>query len=277
MNYVENVLVFWALAFFFIVVIHIVHTIYKNKTKIVDTSSEVFKFMHDAMIKNKKDNLKPLRSETNYLDELHNQTKELVKALEDGVPHNPNFNDMNNRTKGLLSQLRDNAANSMLTNAGLPPTFLGDILTGPMEVKIKKLHKDAVIPMRPDDSNAGFDLVAISKEFEVNEAGQKLLVYDTGLAFELPLNHVGLLFPRSSIAKTGLILSNSVGVLDQNYRGSVKFKFRIDGRPTKKSSYNVGDRIGQIVIIPYPSIKFVESDELSSTERGAGGYGSSGK
>jgi len=286
MNYVENALIFWGLAFFFFAVIHIVHTIYKNKTKMVDTSGEVFKHMHDAMIKAKKDNLKPLRSEANYLDELNNQSEDLKKAIEDGVgtplglpllaAKIPEFDDKMGKPKSILSELRDNAANPMLTNDTLPPSSFVHI-TGKMDVKIKKLHKNAVIPSYSKAGDAGMDLTAVTKEFEVNEAGQKLLVYDTGLAVEIPAGYVGLVFPRSSISKTGLIMTNHVGVIDSGYRGTIKQKFRVDGRPTKKSSYNVGDRVAQMIIVPYPAINFVESDELSSTERGTGGYGSSGK
>jgi dUTP pyrophosphatase len=182
------------------------------------------------------------------------------------------LNAKKNETESFLSELRDNAYSSMLTHASVPVNEVNH-----MDVKIKKLHKDAVIPSYSKAGDAGMDLTAVTKEFEVNEAGQKLLVYDTGLAVEIPTGYVGLVFPRSSISKTGLIMTNHVGVIDSGYRGTIKQKFRVDGRPTKKSSYNVGDRVAQMIILPYPSINFVESSELSSTERGDGGYGSSGK
>lgn len=146
-----------------------------------------------------------------------------------------------------------------------------------LNVKIKKMHKDAVIPKYMKSGDAGMDLTAVTKEFEINDAGQKLQVYDTGIAVEIPVGYVGLVFPRSSISKTGLIMTNHVGVIDSGFRGSIKQKFRIDGRPTKKSTYNIGDRVAQLIIVPYPSINFIESEELSSTERGSGGFGSSGK
>jgi dUTP pyrophosphatase len=158
-----------------------------------------------------------------------------------------------------------------------------------MTVKVKKLHPDAVIPKYAKPGDAGLDLTAISHEFEQEEVideegkacrvGRKLQVYGTGLAFEIPEGYVGLIFPRSSIAKTSLSLTNCVGVIDSGYRGEVKFKFAIDSgsRPTQNSSYKVGDRIGQLIIMPYPQIELVESDELSDTARGAGGFGSSGK
>jgi dUTP pyrophosphatase len=141
-----------------------------------------------------------------------------------------------------------------------------------MEVKIKKLHADAVIPKYAKSGDAGLDLTAISRSRD----GQ-VVTYGTGLAVEIPEGYVGLIFPRSSIFKTTMSLSNSVGVIDSGYRGEVMLKFvdrceSVIGRET----YKVGDRVGQLLIIPYPSIELVEVEELSSSERGAGGYGSSG-
>lgn len=166
-----------------------------------------------------------------------------------------------------------------------------------MQVKIKKLHKDAVIPKYALSGDAGLDLVATSKSHEGQEGNT---VYGTGLAFEIPKGYVGLLFPRSSNAKKDLILSNSVGVLDSNYRGEVSFKFKKSVRiamfPTIKlllsklnllnsiyvtncvgEDYKVGDRIGQIIILPYPTIEFEEVGSLEESNRGEGGYGSTGK
>lgn len=148
-----------------------------------------------------------------------------------------------------------------------------------LKVKIKKLIPEATIPQYAKPGDAGMDLVATSHEFEQNAAGRRMQVYGTGLAFEIPEGYVGLIFPRSSIAKTELSLTNCVGVIDSGYRGEVKFKFAIDGgsRATSEGSYKVGDRIGQIIIMPYPAVQFEEAEELSSTERGTGGFGSSGK
>lgn len=154
-----------------------------------------------------------------------------------------------------------------------------------MEVKIKKLHPNAVIPKYESAGAAGMDLTATSKHYDENGC----VVYGTGLAFEIPENHVGLLFPRSSNAKKDLLLSNSVGVIDSDYRGEVIFKFKpsiyysVDGTPELTevplhhlNNYEVGDRIGQIIIMPYPKIEFIEVEELDKTERGNGGFGSSG-
>lgn len=148
-----------------------------------------------------------------------------------------------------------------------------------MKVKIKKLDPRAVIPTYAKPGDAGLDLTAISKSFEQLDAGSRMLTYGTGLAIEIPEGHVGLIFPRSSISKTSLDLANSVGVIDSGYRGEIKFKFRIDSgsRPTKSSTYNEGDRIGQLVIVPYPQIELEEVGQLASSDRGDGGFGSSGK
>lgn len=160
-----------------------------------------------------------------------------------------------------------------------------------MKVRIKKVHPDAVIPRYAKDGDAGLDLTATSMSYD--EFGN--ISYGTGLAFEIPKGYVGLIFPRSSICKEQLLLSNSVGVIDSGYRGEVSFKFKpsiaLDKNQYVKtvdkilwatavkqnSIYQVGDRIGQMIIMPYPSIEFEEVEELSMTERGEGGYGSSGK
>lgn len=151
-----------------------------------------------------------------------------------------------------------------------------------MIVRVKKLCENAVIPVKAHPTDAGLDLVATSMAFDDNGN----VVYGTGLAFEIPDGYVGLIFPRSSNAKKDLILTNCVGVIDSGYRGEVMFKFKpsmvfYDGQPTRVYSafqhYDVGDRIGQMIIMPYPEVEFAESDELSETERGAGGYGSTGK
>lgn len=139
-----------------------------------------------------------------------------------------------------------------------------------MKVRIKKLTKSAVTPSYAKKGDAGLDLTATRVWVEGDN-----ICYGTGLAFEIPDGYVGLLFPRSSNAKKDLLLSNSVGVLDSGYRGEVTFKFR--QIKDNAESYSVGERIGQIIIIPYPMIEFEESEELTQTERGDGGYGSSGK
>lgn len=140
-----------------------------------------------------------------------------------------------------------------------------------MIVRVKKTHPDAVVPTYAKPGDAGLDLTAISKEWD-EEKG--LVVFGTGLAVEIPEGYVGLIFPRSSICKTPLMLTNSVGVIDSGYRGEIKFMFRPVDRARK--NYEIGDRIGQMIIVPYPQITLVEADDLSDTARGTGGFGSSG-
>ena len=144
-----------------------------------------------------------------------------------------------------------------------------------MVVKIKKLVENAVIPKYSKPGDAGLDLTAVSKTIDENSN----IVYGTGLAVEIPEGFVGLLFPRSSNSKMDLILTNSVGVIDSGYRGEIELRYKLVGNgstPSIVGTYNIGDRVGQLVIIPYPSIEFEEVTELSTTERNTGGYGSTG-
>jgi dUTP pyrophosphatase len=119
--------------------------------------------------------------------------------------------------------------------------------------------------MHSDD--AGMDLYAVSVEIK-----DKYVEYKTGLSFELPKNYVMLVFPRSSITNKDLIMKNCVGVLDSGFLGELKLRFKKDG----EDIYNVGERIAQILIIPYPNIEFEESEELSEGSRGQRGLGSTG-
>lgn len=157
----------------------------------------------------------------------------------------------------------------------------------PMEVKVKKLHEKAVIPTYAKDGDAGLDLTAVS--CSVDKYGNA--TYGTGLAFEIPEGYVGLIFPRSSVSKKNIVLTNCVGVVDSGYRGEVIFKYKpLIGEfnkiaikhkystfADKTNVYKVGERVGQLIIMPYPQIKLIEADVLSETDRGNGGYGSTGK
>ena len=147
-----------------------------------------------------------------------------------------------------------------------------------MIIKTKVLDKSIKMPKLEyaKDGDAGIDLIATSKWYD--EHGN--VCFGTNRAFEIPNGYVGLLFPRSSNAKKDLLLSNSVGVLDSGYRGEVMLKFKntitASGQYFECDTYNIKDRIGQLIIIPYPQIEFEEVEELSETERGSGGYGSTG-
>lgn len=147
-----------------------------------------------------------------------------------------------------------------------------------MEVKIKRLCDNAIIPQYAHDTDAGMDLVATSYEYN-----EKLHchVYGTGIAVEIPEGYVGYIFPRSSNRKTESYLTNHVGVIDSGYRGEIMASFKT--RDFKEGEiqqlykpYEVGDMIAQLIIMPYPKVEFIEVPELSSSDRGEGGHGSTG-
>jgi dUTP pyrophosphatase len=172
-----------------------------------------------------------------------------------------------------------------------------------MKVKIKKLHPDAVIPSYAKPGDAGMDLTAISKRVETgSDENGEYIEYGTGLAIEIPEGHVGLVFPRSSVSKKDLFLANAVGVIDSGYRGEVKLRYKVEQEydvlvdwehPTRMMSdtinyqvgdrtfyaniYAVGDKVGQLIILPYPTVEMVEVDHLGNSDRGEGGFGSTGK
>jgi dUTP pyrophosphatase len=171
-----------------------------------------------------------------------------------------------------------------------------------MKILFKKLVPEAVKPKFGKPGDAGADLVAITI---VHDQVQNKLFCHTGIAVEIPEGMVGLIFPRSSIRKYDLSMSNSVGVIDSGYRGEIVVTFNInvenqiyykigkvidEGDVTNQKDwldsfdddsphhtiYNVGDRIAQLVIIPVPLAQYVEVDELSETQRGTAGHGSTG-
>ncbi len=137
-----------------------------------------------------------------------------------------------------------------------------------MRIRIKKVHENAVVPKYAHFGDAGVDLVAV-RHWEDDHGNT---CYGTGLAMEIPVHYVGLLFPRSSVSKTNLRLCNSVGVIDSGYRGEIIVKFDKNGA----KGYKVGDRVAQLVLVPIPSVQFVEVINLPGSDRGTGGFGSSG-
>jgi len=146
------------------------------------------------------------------------------------------------------------------------------IVNSSLVVKVKKLDPNAVIPSYSKVGDAGMDLT-ITREIENTSFS---VSYGFGISMEIPKNFVGLIFPRSSVRNQDLILSNCVGVIDSGYRGELQATFKkTQGLDSIK--YKVGERGAQIIILPYPQVKMVESDELSNTERGSGGFGSTGK
>ena len=165
-----------------------------------------------------------------------------------------------------------------------------------MQVKFKKLNKKAVIPTKAHPTDAGFDMVAVTKTVT-----DKYIEFDTGIATAIPEGHCGLIFANSRVSKYDLDLANAVGVIDSHFRSSIRFRYKYTTQPSKgiltdKTKYfrlvknvefvelpfhpkefNVGDVVGQLIIIPIPDVEFVEVDELDDTDRGEGGFGSTEK
>lgn len=190
------------------------------------------------------------------------------ESLEDNEMLNDNFIQTLNT---VLTSLNKDVEQEMMkgvmeTPQQVPPS---NIFTVP--VKVKKLDPNAVIPTYSKDGDAGMDLT-ITKEIENTSFS---VSYGFGIAMEIPKGYVGLVFPRSSVRNQDLILSNCVGVIDSGYRGELQATFKkTNGLDSLK--YKVGERGAQIVILPYPQIRMIESNELSNTERGEGGFGSTG-
>ena len=193
----------------------------------------------------------------NYLSQL----KEFEKKLNsDDAEDLSVFGDID-KLLGLLS-------NDIMS----APEFNTPIKVPSVTVKIKKLREDAIIPSYSKAGDAGMDLT-ITSEIENTSFS---VTYGFGIALEIPRGYVGLVFPRSSIRNQELILSNSVGVIDSGYRGELQATFKkTNGLDSIK--YKIGERGAQIIILPYPTIYMTEVPELSDTDRGTGGFGSTGK
>jgi dUTP pyrophosphatase len=141
-----------------------------------------------------------------------------------------------------------------------------------MKIHFKKLDSKAQKPKFGKQGDAGADLVATS--VDLSRDGQ--VVYGTGIAVEIPEGMVGLVFPRSSVRNYNLSMANSVGVIDSGYRGEIMVTFNFNSRTPDNTIYQVSDRIAQLVIMPVPLIQYKEVDELSETQRGTDGHGSTG-
>lgn len=140
-----------------------------------------------------------------------------------------------------------------------------------MKIKFKKLNLQAQKPKFGKPGDAGADLTATSMNLSMGDH----IVYGTGLAVEIPEGMVGLVFPRSSIRNTTLSMANSVGVIDSGYRGEIMITFKMVNK-NEVVGYTIGDRIAQLIIMPVPLAKYVEVEELSETQRGTDGHGSTG-
>ena len=191
------------------------------------------------------------------LEEYINKLKNLEKEISDDESEDLSFiDDLDSLLKQLTTDVQTN-----YESAGFST-----------DVKIKKLHPNSVIPTYSKEGDAGMDLTIT----EVIKNTTEDVSYGFGIALEIPPGFVGLVFPRSSIRKTDLLLTNSVGVIDSGYRGEIQATFK---KTLGDSSviYEVGERGAQIIILPYPKINFINSDNLSNSERGDGGFGSTGK
>lgn len=144
-----------------------------------------------------------------------------------------------------------------------------------MTVKFKKLVEEAVLPARAHEGDAGVDITALSVDTEINECGELIIVYHTGIAVEIPEGYVGLLMSRSSVYKKSLAQTNCVAVIDSNFRGELIVKFR-STTTVIPAVYKAGERFAQLVIVPYLQYDVEEAEELSETERGTDGFGSTG-
>lgn len=147
-----------------------------------------------------------------------------------------------------------------------------------MKLKIKKLHQDAIVPKYATAGAACFDLNAINVKIPtpVNTGGP--ITFDTGLAFEIPEGWVMMIFSRSGSGfGKDTRLANCVGIIDSDYRGQVRVKITRDPSNSEILVVSNGDRIAQAMLIPVSQVEFDLVEELSSTERGAGGFGSTGK
>ena len=155
-----------------------------------------------------------------------------------------------------------------------------------MQVKFKKLIEEAEMPKKATDGSGAYD-IKCTAVYYVQTGTPKLnaptskpvssyLECRTGLAIQIPKGYVGLTFPRSSISDTGHIMCNGVGVIDSDYRGELISRF-YNLSQSRCREYEKGDRVVQLMIIPVPDVEFIETKELDKTERGEGGYGSTGR
>lgn len=144
-----------------------------------------------------------------------------------------------------------------------------------MKISVKKINKNSIIPYRATKHSAGYDLYACIDSSIIIMPHQTVKV-GTGLAIELPHGYFGAIFARSGIAtKQGLRPANCCGVVDEDYRG--EYIVALHNDTDIPQTINPMERIAQLVVIPYLPVEFKEVDELSNTERGDGGFGSTSK
>lgn len=142
-----------------------------------------------------------------------------------------------------------------------------------MTIKFKRLSEKAVAPVKAYTTDAGFDLTCTRITSEINECGQLVLVYHTDLAIEIPEGYYGAIAPRSSISRKSLRMCDEPGTVDAGYRGEILVKM-VSTTDVVPAIYKEGERMAQLLILPVPDVQFEESDKLSETDRGEGGFGS---
>jgi dUTP pyrophosphatase len=202
----------------------------------------------------------------NQIENYINQLKNYEEILSEGEKIDTDFlNKLDDVIKKISTDISKPQSTSIPKQSSAQLTFQS------LTIKVKKLHENAVIPSYAKPGDAGMDLTITSQisntTFDVS--------YGFGIAMEIPNGYVGLVFPRSSVKNLDLLLSNCVGVIDSGYRGEIQATFK-KTYGLDSTKYNVGERGAQIIILPYPQVFMVESDELSDTERGSGGFGSTG-
>ena len=144
-----------------------------------------------------------------------------------------------------------------------------------IDVNIKKLNEKAIIPTYGTECSAGFDLYSVSDE-EITINPHETVFIKTGLAMEIPIGYGGFIFARSGLStKKGLAPVNKVGIIDADYRGEIMVALYNQTDETK--TIDAHERIAQMVIMPFITANFIETNELSETKRGNNGFGSSGK
>lgn len=144
-----------------------------------------------------------------------------------------------------------------------------------MKINFKRLSEKAVMPIRATKGSSGYDLVCTDITTELNECGQLVLVYHTGLAVEIPEGYEGQIRPRSSISKKSLRMCNAPATIDSDYRGEITAKF-VSTTDVVPAVYKQGERFAQMIIARSEDVEFIETEELSKTDRGENGYGSTG-
>lgn len=206
-------------------------------------------------------------------EDVENYLKQL-EEFEKTIGSDDDEIDLNfvNELNDLLGKLQEDISTPPVTEQNIFTNQQTGTMNSGVLVKVKKLVPEAVVPSYSKVGDAGMDLT-ITREIENTTFS---VSYGFGIAMEIPKGYVGLVFPRSSVRNQELILSNCVGVIDSGYRGELQATFKkTQGLDSIK--YKVGERGAQIIILPYPTIYMTEVPELSDTERGTGGFGSTGK